>query len=202
MGRATTITFAASAVVVAGLVALVVPAFIATDAEEPEALVAAVGPGAEAPSVQTTVPEIPELPQWAKQTSPWIIYPDGFQCQGTEGCPNNFRSAVGEPGEVLPAGVFYYDPAVHDYDPTNPNKFTVFPAPAPGADLGRAPGADGWAHVSGVDRQVKSYSVASGDTVDAIAERFSRDPAELTRNGEPLIPGETRLDAGDLLVFP
>lgn len=69
MGRATTITVAASALVIAGLVALAIPAFTGGDAEEPEApVVAAVGPAADAPSVQTTVPaiaEIPELPDWA-----------------------------------------------------------------------------------------------------------------------------------------
>lgn len=203
MGRAATITFAASALVVAGLVALVIPAFTGTDAEEPEApAVAAVGPAADAPSVRTTVPEIPELPEWAKASGPWIIYPDGFECQGTEGCPNNFRSLIGEPGDVLPMNVYYYDPAKHDYDPAHPNWFGIMPAPLPGADRGRAPGADGWPVVSGVDRRVTSYVIARDDSLDAIGERFSIGPAELTRDGEPVVPGETWLEPGDVLVFP
>ncbi|WP_136053598.1 hypothetical protein [Microbacterium sp. K5D] len=55
-----------------------------------------------------------ELPQWAANTTPWFIYPDGFECYGTEGCPNDYRWHFGEPGPVLPEGVVYYDPAVHD----------------------------------------------------------------------------------------
>ncbi|AZH79157.1 MULTISPECIES: hypothetical protein [Microbacterium] len=55
-----------------------------------------------------------ELPQWAANTTPWIIYPDGFECYGTEGCPNDYRWHFGEPGPVLPEGVVFYDPAVHD----------------------------------------------------------------------------------------
>ncbi|BAJ74558.1 glutamine phosphoribosylpyrophosphate amidotransferase [Microbacterium testaceum StLB037] len=191
MGRAAAITFATSAVVVAGLVALVVPAFTGMDAEGPKApVVAAVGPAADAPSVRTTapaIPENPELPDWAEGSGPWIIYPDGFECQGTEGCPNDYRSLIGEPGDVLPLNVYYYDPAKHDFDPANPNRFFVSPKAAPGADLGPVPGADGYAVVSGVDRQVKSYYVGRADTLDAIGERFSIDPAELTRDGDRLV---------------
>lgn len=55
-----------------------------------------------------------ELPEWAQGSAPWLIYPDGFECSGTEGCPNSFRSILGEPGPVLPEGVEYYDPAKHD----------------------------------------------------------------------------------------
>lgn len=55
-----------------------------------------------------------ELPKWALGTGmPWFIYPDGFECAGTEGCPNDYRAAFGEPGPVLPDGVEYYDPAIH-----------------------------------------------------------------------------------------
>ena len=29
-----------------------------------------------------------ELPDWAKEGNPvWLVYPDGFECVGTEGCP-------------------------------------------------------------------------------------------------------------------
>lgn len=55
-----------------------------------------------------------ELPAWAKEASLWLVYPEGFECSGTEGCPNNYRAFFGEPGPVLPDGVEYYDPAKHD----------------------------------------------------------------------------------------
>lgn len=55
-----------------------------------------------------------ELPEWAQGQQVWLIYPDGFQCGGTEGCPNDYRALIGEPGPVLPEGVEYYDPAKHD----------------------------------------------------------------------------------------
>lgn len=56
----------------------------------------------------------PELPEWAQGHQVWLIYPDGFECGGTEGCPNDYRALIGEPGPVLPDGVEYYDPAKHD----------------------------------------------------------------------------------------
>ncbi|CAH0149938.1 hypothetical protein SRABI121_01229 [Microbacterium sp. Bi121] len=56
-----------------------------------------------------------ELPDWAKEGHAlWLIYPDGFKCGGTEGCPNDYRALIGEPGPVLPEGVEYYDSAKHD----------------------------------------------------------------------------------------
>jgi hypothetical protein len=55
-----------------------------------------------------------ELPEWALGTGmPWFIYPDDFECFGTEGCPNDYVAFFGEPGPVLPDGVEYYDPAIH-----------------------------------------------------------------------------------------
>lgn len=57
---------------------------------------------------------VTELPDWAKGDAIWLIYPDGFKCSGTEGCPNDFRRLIGEPGPVLPEGVEYYDSAKHD----------------------------------------------------------------------------------------
>lgn len=129
MERAAKIAFAASAVVIVGLVALVVPAFSGFGATEPEAPAEAVGAAvAVAPAEPATAPE---LPDWAKNSGPWIIYPEGFRCQGTEGCPNDYRALIGEPGDVLPANVEYYDPATHDYDPANPGKFSVFRRPLP-----------------------------------------------------------------------
>ena len=55
-----------------------------------------------------------ELPEWARENSTWLVYPDGFECSGTEGCPNDYRATFGEPGPVLPEGVEYYDSAKHD----------------------------------------------------------------------------------------
>lgn len=66
------------------------------------------------PAVTPTPEYLTELPEWALASSPWLIYPDGFECSGTEGCPNDYRSLIGEPGPVLPEGVEYYDPAKHD----------------------------------------------------------------------------------------
>lgn len=66
-----------------------------------------------------TVPATPtptyltESPEWARDAT-WLIYPDGMQCSGTEGCPNDYRKLIGEPGPVLPDGVEYYEPAKHD----------------------------------------------------------------------------------------
>lgn len=201
MNRAAKITLAVSAVAIAGIVALAVPAFAgfgSAGAQEPTAAT----PTATVPS-PTGTPAITELPAGAKESSPWIVYPKGFRCQGSEGCPNDFRAAFGEPGDVLPAGVEYYDPAKFDYDPAEPNRFVVMPAPADGADLGSRPGAEGRAIVSGADTsRVASYLVWSGDSLAAIGERFRVDPARLTRNGERVVPGETRINPGDLLVLP
>lgn len=69
------------------------------------------------PTVSATpTPEyLTELPAWAREDhGVWLVYPDGMECWGTEGCPNNYRSWFGEPGPVLPEGVEYYDPAKHD----------------------------------------------------------------------------------------
>lgn len=60
-----------------------------------------------------TPTHLTELPEWAKGTT-WIIYPDGMECWGTEGCGNDYRAFFGEPGPVLPEGVVYYDPVIHD----------------------------------------------------------------------------------------
>ncbi len=43
--------------------------------------------------------------------------------------------------------------------------------------------------VSGADTtRVSAYMVWSGDSLGAIGERFGVDPAQLTKNGEPVIP--------------
>ncbi|WP_426320015.1 hypothetical protein [Microbacterium sp. E-13] len=69
----------------------------------------------ETPAVRATPTPtyLTELPEWAKGTT-WLIYPAGMKCSGTEGCPNDYRALIGEPGPVLPEGVEYYDPAKHD----------------------------------------------------------------------------------------
>jgi hypothetical protein len=71
-------------------------------------------PPSPTPSATPAPAYVTELPEWALASSPWLIYPDGFECYGTEGCPNDFRALIGEPGPVLPDGVEYYDPAKHD----------------------------------------------------------------------------------------
>lgn len=81
---------------------------------------ATTAPQAATPTLTPTVSAPPtpiyvtELPGWARDSRPWLIYPEGFECWGTEGCPNDFRALIGEPGPVLPEGVEYYDPAKHD----------------------------------------------------------------------------------------
>jgi hypothetical protein len=202
MKRAGVITLVASALVVAGLVALAAPVVSMFGSDVTPAPVAAAGPAASASPVQQKTPTVTELPDWAKASSPWVIYPEGFRCQGTEGCPNDFRALIGEPGDILPPNVHYYDPAVDDYDPANPGKFSVFPSPAPGADRGRRPGANGFVVVSGASGKVTSYVVGTDDTLTEIGTRFSVDPATLTLDGEPVSPDETRIVPGDVLVFP
>lgn len=56
----------------------------------------------------------PQLPEWARGNSDWLIYPEGMECEGTEGCPNDYRAFFGEPGSLLPEGVQYYDADKHD----------------------------------------------------------------------------------------
>ncbi|WP_341975414.1 hypothetical protein LTA6_000028 [Microbacterium sp. LTA6] len=55
------------------------------------------------------------LPAWALESTPWLVYPEGFKCWGTEGCGNDYRAFFGNPGPVLPDGVEYYDPAIHSW---------------------------------------------------------------------------------------
>lgn len=66
------------------------------------------------PTVSATPTYLTELPAWAKEYKLWLVYPEGFKCSGTEGCPNDYRALIGEPGPVLPEGVEYYDPAKHE----------------------------------------------------------------------------------------
>jgi hypothetical protein len=112
-------TWSASAIVVAGLVALATPAVVGTVTAAAEgasnvARVLATPTAATTPAVDPPPTEpLTQLPEWALVSVPWIVYPEGFECFGTEGCPNDYRAAFGEPGEVLPVGVEYYDPAWH-----------------------------------------------------------------------------------------
>ncbi|KAF2412531.1 hypothetical protein B1729_14560 [Microbacterium sp. B35-04] len=64
-------------------------------------------------SPSSTPTYLRELPEWA-QGATWIVYPDGVQCIGTEGCGGDYRRAFGDPGPVLPEGVVYYHPEIHD----------------------------------------------------------------------------------------
>lgn len=120
MSLAAKITAGVVAAAVAGLVALAVPACSSMEQAVPPT--ASKPPAAEASSPTTTddgtttsAGALVELPEWALETVPWLIYPDGFKCTGTEGCPNDYRAVFGEPGDVLPEHVEYYDPAVHDW---------------------------------------------------------------------------------------
>lgn len=126
MNRTQKITLAASAFVVAGLVALALPAVTSvTVPEEPNVvdMLPVTGSQPEAVEIQAetegefaipTERPLTELPDWAKDNAPWFVYPDDLRCQGTEGCPNDYRAFFGEPGETLPQGVVVYDPAQHD----------------------------------------------------------------------------------------
>lgn len=71
-------------------------------------------PPSATPPASPTPTYLSELPEWARTSGPWLIYPDGFRCSGTEGCPNDYRALIGEPGPILPEGVEYYDPEKHD----------------------------------------------------------------------------------------
>ncbi len=128
MNRTQKITLAASAFVVAGLVAIAVPAVSSLVAPEPTPdvnMLPVTGSDPEAVASGTgTEPEnapderpLTELPEWAQTGVTWLIYPEGIECYGTEGCPNDYLKAFGEPGEVLPEGVEYYDPEKHNYNP-------------------------------------------------------------------------------------
>ena len=123
MSLAAKITAGTAVLAVAGLVALAAATALAPADAAPPA-------SAKPPAVEETFTAtdneaaaagapLTELPQWALQSAPWLIYPEGFKCAGTEGCPNDYRAIFGEPGDVLPEHVEYYDPAVHDW---------VFPA--------------------------------------------------------------------------
>ncbi|WP_435528095.1 hypothetical protein [Microbacterium aurantiacum] len=134
MNRTQKITLAASAFVVAGLVALALPAVTSvTVPEEPNVvdMLPVTGSQPEAAADPADLPEteqpLTELPAWAQTGTLWLVYPDDLRCQGTEGCPNDYRAAFGEPGETLPPGVEYYDPARHDYN-RETNTGMVFPA--------------------------------------------------------------------------
>ncbi|MDR7111034.1 hypothetical protein J2X03_000898 [Microbacterium trichothecenolyticum] len=129
MSLATKIITGAAAAVVAGIVAFAVVPAVATNTAAPSP--------AEATPTQELTPAtaidgaadadapLSDLPEWAKGTT-WLIYPDGFECEGTEGCGNDYVAIFGEPGDVLPEGVEYYDPAKHDYNPATNTGF-VFP---------------------------------------------------------------------------
>lgn len=51
---------------------------------------------------------------WAQTGTLWLVYPEGMECKGPEGCPNSFTHLIGTPSDPLPEGVVYYDPACHD----------------------------------------------------------------------------------------
>ena len=193
--RAATITYAASALVIAGLVALAIPAIAsATGIAAPAAEAAAAAAAEPTPTAEPvakpeqTAAVVTVLPEWARTGTTWLIYPDGFECVGTEGCPNDFRRLIGEPGDVLPEGVEYYDPAKHDYNPAT-NTGMVFPAHGPTEarhlyiaamriDKGAIYGATGTAHYD-AEGNIATYTVAPNDSLVAIGERFGLDYARI-----------------------
>jgi len=96
----------------AGLV-LAATALVGCTATTTGAQAADPAPKPTASATPTPTPTyLTELPGWAEGT--WLVYPDGMECYGTEGCPNDYRAFFGEPGPVLPERVVYYDPAEHD----------------------------------------------------------------------------------------
>lgn len=101
-------TYVVSALVVVGLVALAVPAvapLLASASDTAEASTRSAPPKPTA----TPDPVVTELPEWAKNPGQvWIIYPEGMECHGTEGCGNSFRHLIGEPSWPLPENVEYY----------------------------------------------------------------------------------------------
>lgn len=106
MPRTAKLITTAAALVLAAMVLAGCTATTAQQAAEPTSTPTA--------TATPTPAYLSELPAWALGTGmPWFIYPDGFECSGTEGCPNDYRAFFGEPGPVLPEGVEYYDPAIH-----------------------------------------------------------------------------------------
>ena len=73
----------------------------------------------ETPTPTPTPATQPEMPGWAQEMH-WLIYPDGFECAGTEGCPNDYVSTFGQPGDVLPENVEYYNPEKHECTVAHP----------------------------------------------------------------------------------
>lgn len=65
------------------------------------------------PTLSPTRDDAPQMPDWASEMH-WLIYPEGFQCGGTEGCPNDYVLTFGPPPAVLPDNVEHYSPAKHD----------------------------------------------------------------------------------------
>ena len=124
MNRLQAVTLTGCALVVAGLLALASPMITALgsptsdDGESvtPEVEYAIAPEALEAAAAEAARDTMPD---WAKSTT-WLVYPEDFECVGTEGCPNDYRAFFGEPPAVLPPNVQVYDPAVHTW---------VFPAP-------------------------------------------------------------------------
>ncbi|MFF7683949.1 hypothetical protein ACFZA2_14460 [Microbacterium sp. NPDC007973] len=159
-------------------------------APTPASTPAAVETPAPTPEKPSNAPER-SFPEYVPDGSLWLVYPVGFRCEGTEGCPNNFVAAYGEPSYPLPEGVEYYDPATHNYNRAT-NSGMVFPAD-PGTrycnsnampplgtkpfDQGARKGAMGEVEV--VDGVPTSYVVADNDSLPAIGERFCIDYATI-----------------------
>ena len=103
------VTYLVSALAIVGLFALAAPAIVPLFTTPPAS--ETVEPEDELYVTVDEVSTVTELPEWAARGR-WVIYPEGFECAGTEGCPNDFRALLGEPGDTLPPGVRYYDPQI------------------------------------------------------------------------------------------
>lgn len=142
------------------------------------------------PEKTSSAPER-SFPEYVPSDMLWLVYPAGFQCQGTEGCPNNFVSTYGDPGSVLPEGVEYYDPIKHNYNRATGSGM-VFPAeqldrdcdspkmpPLGVTPIDQGPQKGAMGEVEVVDGVPTSYVVADNDSLPAIGERFCIDYATI-----------------------
>lgn len=109
----------ASALVVVGLGVLAAPAVASTVKEvsgwqwtTPAASTVEEFPVEVEPSV---APTSAALPEWAKESLPWIVYPPDYECWGTEGCGNDYVAFFGPVTGELPEGVVYFNQEEHGW---------------------------------------------------------------------------------------
>jgi len=204
MGKAAKITaYVVSALAVAGLAALAVPAFSALGqaAELTGGLVRTLEPTTTAVTANDGEPEPEvtmapgELPDWAAKRTPWFVYPDGY-CDGTRECPNDFRATFGgKPCKSLPDGVQYFDHAAQAPNPNDKSSWCV-----KAVDRGPSEYASGEV-VRGDGVHAFEYRVAPGDTLTGIGERFCFPPVHLSGANRDLINSYDALEPGTVLTL-